>query len=87
MKKIDYTKLKGEDLFYYFTHDHKDEDYSSIVEMLPYALMDMEKALALLERIVRENKTLEVVYPGIEETDTSEMEYVGPVIDGAMYIK
>lgn len=44
MNRIDYKKLKGEDLFYYFTTDHPDKDYSSVVSLLPYALMDMDDA-------------------------------------------
>lgn len=32
MKTIDFTKLKGEDLFWYFTNDYPDEDYSSVVQ-------------------------------------------------------
>lgn len=87
MGKIDFTKLKGEDLFYYFTNDHEDKDYSSIIAMLPYAVNEKDKALTLLERVVREKKTFVVVYPGEEKTDTSQMEYVGQVPDGVMYIK
>lgn len=87
MEKIDFTKLKGEDLFYYFTNDHDNKEYSSIIAMLPYAVNEKDKALALLERVVRENKTFVVVYPGEEKTDTSQMEYVGQVHDGVMYIK
>lgn len=87
MQKIDYTKLKGDDLFYYLTQDHDDKDYSSVVAMLPYAMPDKDKALNMLERVVRENKQFVVVYPGQEETDTSRMEYVGQVPDGVMFIK
>ena len=48
MKTIDFTKLKGEDLFWYFTNDYPDEDYSSVVQLLPYATMDLEKAYEIL---------------------------------------
>lgn len=87
MKKIDYTKLKGEDLFYYFTHDHPDEDYRSVVSLLPYAAMDLNKAFSMLEKCVKENKTLIAVYPGIEKVDTADMEYVGEIPDGMLYVK
>ena len=87
MKKIDYTKLKGEDLFYYFTNDHPDEDYRSVVSLLPYATMDLNKAFSILEKCVKENKTLIAVYPGIEKVDTTDMEYVGEIHDGMLYIK
>lgn len=87
MNKIDYNELKGETLFDYFTIDHPDKEYSSIVSLLPYALMDMGKAYSMLERCVRENKVLIAVYPGEEKTDTSGMEYVGSIPDGELYIK
>ena len=87
MNKIDYKKLKGEDLFYYFTTDHPDKEYSSIVSLLPYVLMDLDKAFALLERSVRENKKFVAVYPGEEKTDTSTMEYVGSIPDGMLYLQ
>jgi len=87
MKPIDYKKLKGEDLFYYFTVDHPDKEYSSIVSLLPYAVMDLDKAFALLERSVRENKRFIAVYPGIEDVDTSKMEYIGDIMDGGLYLQ
>ena len=87
MKTIDFTKLKCEDLFWYFTNDYPDEDYSSVVQLLPYATMDLEKAYEILERIVREGKKLVAVYPFLEETDTSKMEYVGSIMDGGLYIE
>jgi nanoRNase/pAp phosphatase (c-di-AMP/oligoRNAs hydrolase) len=80
-------KLRGEDLFYYFTHEHPDKDYASVVELLPYALLwDMEKAYSVLERVVKENKTLVAVYPAFGNIDTSGMEYVGDILDGGLYI-
>ena len=87
MKKIDINKLKGEDLFWYFTKDYPDDDYSSLVKLLPYATMDFEKAYEILERIVREGKKLVAVYPLLEETDTSKMEFVGSIEDGGLYIE
>ncbi len=87
MKKIDINKLKGEDLFWYFTKDYPDDDYSSLVKLLPYATMDLEKAYEILERIVREGKKLVAVYPFLEETDTSKMEFVGSIEDGGLYIE
>lgn len=88
MNKIDFTKLKGEELFFYFTNEQADKDYASVVALLPYALMDMEKAYSVLELVVKENKTLVVRYPEVEgfDFDVSNMEYVGDVYDGAIYI-
>lgn len=84
MKKIDYTKLKGEDLFNYFTTDYPDEEYRSIVALLIYAVND---PYAFLEKCVKEGKTLVAVYPGIEKIDTSKMEYVGEIPDGMLFLK
>ena len=87
MKKIDLTKLKGEELFFYFINEHSDKDYSSIVALLPCATAwDEEKAYSILERVVQENKTLIAVYPGIDDIDTSKMEFVGGIMDGDLYI-
>lgn len=87
MYTIDLSKLNGESLFWYFTNDYPDEDYSSVVQLLPYAVMDLEKAYEILERIVREGKKLVAVYPWIEEIDTSKMEYIGSIMDGGLYIE
>lgn len=84
MKKIDYTRLEGEDLFYYFTHDHPDEDYRSVVALLIYAV---NEPYAFLEKCVKDGKTLVPVYPGIEKVDTVGMKYVGEIPDGALYMK
>lgn len=82
-----YKHLKGESLFYYFTQDHPDKDYSSVVALLPVATCwDMEKAYKLLERSITENRQFIAVYPGIEDTDTSRMECIGEIIDGALYL-
>lgn len=85
---MDLSKLSGEDLFYYFEHDHPDKDYSSVVALLPYALMDQQKAFDTIKRIVDENKILVAVYPGVagQDPNISDMEYVGSIQDGALYI-
>lgn len=85
--EIDYKKLKGEALFHYFTHDHTDKEYRSVVSLLPYAVSDFNKAIILLEKAVREDRQFIAIYPGIEKTDTSEMEYVGSIPDGELYMK
>jgi len=86
MDKKDLSKLSGEELFYYFTKEHDDEDYSSIVELLPYATMDYGNACSILERVVRENKSLIAFYPEFDDIDTSNMEHVGDIMDGDLYI-
>lgn len=79
--------LKGFDLFYFMTHEMDDPDYSSVVALLPYAESDMEKACNLLETIVKDGKRLVAVYPGLNEKPTPEMELVGSIPDGALYIE
>lgn len=85
--KINLKELTGEALFYYMTNDYPDKDYSSIVEMLPLAVGDINKAYDILERSVQENKVLSVVYSGNDEQETASMEYIGDVMDGMLYLK
>lgn len=85
--KINPKELTGETLFYYMTNDYPDKDYSSIVEMLPLTVGDINKAYDILERSIQENKVLSVVYPGNNEQATAGMEYIGDVMDGILYLK
>lgn len=85
--KINPKELSGEDLLYYMTNDYPDKDYSSIVELLPLACGDIDKAYSILEKSVNENKILVAVYPGEGETDTSDLDLIGEIQDGALYIK
>lgn len=78
--------LKGEKLFYHLTHDVKNE-YSSVVALLPYAIMDRDKAMLYLESIVKDNKTLVAIYPGLGKKPTKNMKFVGSIPDGALYVK
>lgn len=78
--------LKGEELFYHLTHDVKNE-YSSLVALLPYAIMDRDKAMLYLESIVKDNKILVAIYPGLGERPTTNMKFIGSIPDGALYVK
>lgn len=78
--------LSGEALFFYMTNEHPDKDYASIVELLPLACGDINKAYTILEESVKEDKTLVAVYPGEGETDTSDLDLIGEIIDGSLYI-
>lgn len=84
---IDIKKLKGKELFYFFTHDYKDKDYASVIALLMDAVGEVDEAYSLLERVVIENKKFIAVYPSIEDVDTSSMEYVGSIMDGGLYIE
>lgn len=86
--EIDVKALSGEDLFYFMTSsEYADTEYSAVVALLPYATMDMGKAIEILERVVRSDKVLVPVYPGIGDEPIDEMEFVGTIPDGALYIK
>ena len=84
---MDITTLKGEDLFYFFTHDYEDKDYGSIVSLLQTAVGDANEAYSLLERVVSEDKKFIAVYPSVEDINTSNLEFVGSIPDGALYIR
>lgn len=88
VKNYDFLKMSDEDLLVFLMgFQDKDEETESLVRMLPYAVMyDMKKARSILEE-TQGGKTLVAVYPEIEETDTSKMEYVGSIQDGALYLK
>lgn len=86
MKEIP-KQLKGMDLFWFMTHEIDDAEYSSTVQLLPFAEPNMEKACALLEQIVKDGKRLVAIYPSLNEKPTPEMELVGSIPDGALYIQ
>lgn len=60
--------------------------------LLQYAVMgDIERLAKIVKRINQDGKILVAVYPGVPELmkgiDISEMEFVGSIIDGALYLK
>ncbi|GAB6013386.1 hypothetical protein [Viscerimonas tarda] len=60
--------------------------------LLQYAVMgDFVKLSNIVSRINNEGKILVAVYPGVPElmkgVDVSEMEYIGDIMDGALYLK
>ena len=86
--EIDIKTLSGEDLFYFMTSpEYEDAEYSSVVRLLPYATMDMAKAIEILERVVLSGKLLVAIYPSLSDKPTGEMEFIGTIPDGALYIK
>lgn len=87
-KAIDTKKLSGEELYYYYLHICPDKEYVSLVKMLPLAIGGLSEAYDLLERIEREEKKLIAIYPGINDNleNNKDLEYLGPIMDGALYI-
>lgn len=80
--KIDISKLRGEDLFTYFTQDHPDREYASVVSLLRY----LPDYIKILERCVDENKTVIAFYPEFDK-EGPDAEYLGEIPDGSLYIK
>ena len=80
----DTTTLKGEELFHHLTNNG--DDYSSLVALLPYAMMDRNKALLFLEDMVKNGKRIVSIYPGNGEVVPSGAELVGAIPDGALYL-
>ncbi|MGC3978293.1 MAG: hypothetical protein QM751_08775 [Paludibacteraceae bacterium] len=87
MNKVYFTGLKGKELFEYFINKHSDKNYSSIVSLLPYATMDLEKAYVVLEDAVKRNEKLIAIYPGTGENRTDDMQFIGSIADGGLYMK
>ncbi|MDR0421392.1 MAG: hypothetical protein LBH72_00065 [Proteiniphilum sp.] len=61
-------------------------------ELLLYATMyDYEKIERIKRKIANDGKRLVAVYPGVPELmkgiDIAEMELVGSIMDGALYLK
>ena len=87
MKTVNYKQLKGQALYDCMaSREFTDQELASIVRMLPYATMDFGKAIKLLEQVVRTDRAFVVLY-GEEQYDSAGLEFVGSVIDGALYIK
>lgn len=84
-KAMDISALKGEELFYHLTHNVNDE-VSSLVALLPYAIMNRGEALLFLEDMVKNGKTLVAIYPGNGDVVPKNAELVGAIPDGALYI-
>ena len=84
--EIDVNALKGADLFYYMTEMHPDRKVRSMVFLLSYAVMDRDKTYSTLERMVASGKSLVAIYPGLGEEPTPDMEYLGSIPDGALYL-
>lgn len=84
-KAMDISALKGEELFYHLTHNVNDE-YSSLIALLPYALMDREKAISFLEDMVKNGKRIVAIYPGNGDIVPKDAQLVGSIPDGAMYV-
>jgi hypothetical protein len=83
--KIDPRQLTGEALYVYFTEGSRDAEYASLVELLLYATCSMERTCEILERSVKEERKLKAIYPP-DNGDISGFEYIGDIIDGALYL-
>jgi hypothetical protein len=84
--KIDKSKLTGEGLWHYYTYDCPDKEYSSVVCLLLNAATDLNEIYSILERCEKEKKKLIAFYPAFDNFNTSKLEYIGPIIDGGLYM-
>ena len=60
--------------------------------LLQYAVNgDFERIKKIKNRIEKDGKVIVAVYPGVPELmkgiDVSEMEFIGSIIDGSLYLK
>ena len=88
LKDIDIARIGDVDLLN-FIHNfkHKDKEFESIIKMLPTAVGYHSNKLRYMLKQIKDGKKPIVVYPGIENVDTSKLEYVGEVDDGAMWLE
>lgn len=88
LKDIDIARISNDDLLFFVQEfEHKDKDLTSIIKMLPTATGHNTKKLRDILQKIKDGKKPIVVYPGIDDVDTSGLEYVGEVNDGAIYLK
>lgn len=83
---IDVKKLKGIDLYYYLTSEYVEAETAEAVSLLMYAEPDRDKALTMLEKMVKDGKRLVAIYPGIGDVVPKGAELVGSIPDGSLYI-
>ena len=87
MKTVNYKQLKGQALYDCMTSRvFPDQELASIVRMLPYATMDFDKAIELLEQVIQTGRSFVVLYADDTE-NAAGLEFVGSVIDGTLCIK
>ena len=87
MKTSDPSTLKGFDLFVYCTKHHPDREFREVASMLPNAVMSMEKACTILERVMAKKQTIRYHYPAHDNPKNIEgKEILGDIPDGCLYI-
>lgn len=85
---IDPSKLSEEDQLTYYQQDYPDKKISDNFWLVNYALnFDAKATLEMIKRIIKENKTIVAYYPMFDTYDTSGMEEIGGIEDGALYLK
>lgn len=85
MKNI--SEMKGEELYDYYTSvDCPDRNLSDMVSLLSYAI-GKDRSIEILESIIKSGKTLVAIYPGLGEHPEKDMQYVGSIPDGELYIE
>ena len=87
MNTPDPTALKGHDLFVYCTKYHPNMEFREVAAMLPGAVMSMEKACSILERVVAKKQIIKCHYPAHDNPkNIVGKEILGDIPDGCLYI-
>ncbi len=85
---IDIKELKGMDLLYYLTSTkNPDKELSELTSLLFLYNPDIKGSLKVLEDIIKHDKKLIAIYPGLGEDPTKDMEFICSIPDGALYAK
>lgn len=88
MNTPDPKTLKGKDLFIYCTEYHPNMEFREIAAMLPGAVMSMNKAYAILERVVTSGEKIKCHYPAFDNPENIVgKEILGDILDGCLYIE
>jgi hypothetical protein len=82
---------KVKSIFDYIKSKYKnDDDYASILMMLPYAVMDNDKKVDAFELLLdaeTRGKKFKAYYPAFEELSISKYNTVGTIPDGVLLIE
>ena len=82
--KVNFNAVPDSDLVRVYLENEKARD-RDLVALLPYAV-GSEKAPGILRRCLSGGRRLVAVYPMLNEKAPAGAEYLGGIIDGALYL-
>ena len=83
--KVNFNAVPDSDLVRVYLENEKARD-RDLVALLSYAVGSPEKAGAVLRRCLSGGRRLVPVYPMLNEKAPAGAEYLGVIIDGALYL-